>query len=127
MEVIPIGVARTPYRSPADCPSQPQPDGPEVRVEIDEPYRDGLLGIDRHDRIDVLMWFDRARRDLMHQRSTPHPEWGVMGVFGLRSPHRPNPIGVSAVELIRVEAGTLVVRGLDCVDGTPIIDIKPTL
>jgi tRNA-Thr(GGU) m(6)t(6)A37 methyltransferase TsaA len=127
MNVMPIGVARTPYRVPDDCPSQPDPDGPEVRIEIDELYRDGLLGLARHDRVDVLMWFDGARRDLMHQHSTPHPEWGVMGVFGLRSPHRPNPIGVSEVELLRVEAAAIVVRGLDCVDGTPVIDIKPAL
>jgi tRNA-Thr(GGU) m(6)t(6)A37 methyltransferase TsaA len=127
MNVIAIGVARTPYRTPDDCPSQPDPDGPETRIEIDEPYRDGLLGMARHDRVDVLMWFDGARRNLMQQRSTPHPEWGTMGVFGLRSPHRPNPIGVSQVELLRVEADAIVVRGLDCVDGTPVIDIKPAL
>ena len=127
MNIFPIGVARTPYRTPEECPSQPQADGPESRIVIDEPFRDGLLGIARHDRVDVLMWFDRAQRDLLHQRSTPHPEWGVMGVFGLRSPHRPNPIGVSAVQLLRVEADAIVVRGLDCVDGTAVLDIKPTL
>lgn len=127
MNVIAIGVARTPYATPEECPPQPRPDGPDARIEIDEPYREGLAGLDRNDTVEVLMWFDAARRDLLHQRSGMHPEWGVTGVFSLRSPHRPNPIGISAVDLVRVEANAIVVRGLDCVDGTAVIDIKPKL
>jgi tRNA (Thr-GGU) A37 N-methylase len=73
----------------------------------------------------VLMLFDRSVCYELIQTSRMHPEWGPMGVFGLRSPHRLTPIGVSTVELVRVEPDSIVIRGLDCLDQTPIIDIKP--
>lgn len=125
--VVVIGVASSPYHELQECPPGPQRDGPEVRISVEPEFRDGLRGLDRHEAVDVLMWFDRAGDYELVQTSRTHPEWGPMGVFGLRSPHRPTPIGVSTVELIRVEPDAIVVRGLDCLDQTPIIDIKPAL
>lgn len=123
--VVVIGTASSPYHDLDECPPGPTPDGPEIRISIRPEFREGLRGIDRHEAVEVLMWFDRAGDHELIQTSRPHPEWGPMGVFGLRSPHRPTPIGVSTVELVRVEPDGIVVRGLDCLDQTPIIDIKP--
>ena len=83
----------------------------------------GLAGIDRHERLEVLYWLDAARRDILLQ--SPTSDGRTCGVFALRSPVRPNPIGTSIVRLERVDGATLLVRGLDCVDGTPLLDLKP--
>lgn len=66
---------------------------------------------------------DRARRDLVLQ--SPAHDGTTRGTFALRSPNRPNPIASSIVRLIAIEGTTLVVRGLDCLDGTPVVDVKP--
>ncbi|MFC0160729.1 TrmO family methyltransferase domain-containing protein [Mameliella alba] len=73
--------------------------------------------------IEVLYWLGLARRDLLTQ--SPKRDGQVFGTFALRSPVRPNPIGTSMVKLLRIEGADLIVRGLDCVDGTPLIDLKP--
>ena len=82
-----------------------------------------LAGVESCSHLLMLYWMDRARRDLVLQ--TPFRTGMTTGSFALRSPIRPNPIASSFVELLSVEAGTLKVRGLDCVDGTPLIDLKP--
>ena len=71
----------------------------------------------------VLYWMDRARRDLVLQ--APHHYAELRGTFALRSPVRPNPIAVSVARLVGIEGNTLSVVGLDCVDGTPLLDLKP--
>jgi tRNA-Thr(GGU) m(6)t(6)A37 methyltransferase TsaA len=118
-----IGRLRTPFASRDDCPRQGDSEaGPLCRVEIDEPWRPALAGIARFAHLDLLYWMHQARRDLLTQT----PRGGeTLGTFALRSPVRPNPIALSRVRLIGVEDGMLVVRGLDCLDGTPLIDIKP--
>lgn len=118
-----VGRIRTPWTDRADCPRQGAPDGPDCRIEVFAPWAAALEGVERLDRIEVYYWLDRARRDLVRQN--PRHGSGPRGTFALRSPVRPNPIGVSTVDLVRIEGATLVVRGLDCVDGTPLIDLKP--
>jgi len=71
----------------------------------------------------VLYWLHRSRRDLILQ--SPRNDGATRGVFSLRTPVRPNPIGTSIVTLVGIEGTTLLVRGLDCLDETPLIDIKP--
>jgi tRNA (adenine37-N6)-methyltransferase len=71
----------------------------------------------------VLYWLHLSRRDLLLQ--SPRNDGSTRGTFALRSPARPNPIGTSIVTLVRVEGSALLVRGLDCLDGTPLLDIKP--
>ena len=82
-----------------------------------------LEGLEGCDRLELLYWLDRARRDLVRQ--APGHGGGPRGTFALRSPVRPNPIGTALVRLVRREGAVLVVRGLDCLDGTPLLDIKP--
>jgi len=118
-----IGRIRTPWTTRMDCPRQGRLDGPTCRIEIFEPWAEALKGVEDFARLEVLYWLHRSRRDLVLQSS--RDDGMTRGTFALRSPVRPNPIGTSLVELIRIEGLTLYVRGLDCLDGTPLIDIKP--
>jgi tRNA-Thr(GGU) m(6)t(6)A37 methyltransferase TsaA len=118
-----IGAIRTPWTDRADCPRQGREDGPECRVQLAPEWQDALQGLDAYARIELLYWLDRSRRDLVTQ--SPRGDGRLYGTFALRSPVRPNPIGTALVRLVRIEGGTLFVRGLDCLDGTPLVDIKP--
>ena len=98
----------------------------EGDLVIDPRYAEGLRDIRPGDRIVVLFHFDRSapfEPGLLLQRP-PHRQ-ADMGVFSICSPRRPNPIGLSVVEVLAADAPTLRVRGLDMFDGTPVIDIKP--
>jgi tRNA-Thr(GGU) m(6)t(6)A37 methyltransferase TsaA len=121
-EVYFIGVIQTPWKTRRECPKRGAPDGPVCTIVVDERWRGGLTGIDGHGRIQVLYWMHRARRDLVLQ--TPFGK-ATTGTFALRSPLRPNPIASSLVELVAIDGTNLQVRGLDCLDGTPLIDLKP--
>ena len=118
-----IGVIRTPWPARGECPKRGSLDGPICSIVVDERWRPALTDIGDHPRIQVLYWMDRARRDLVLQ--TPIRTGRTTGSFALRSPVRPNPIASSVVALVGVEGGTLHVRGLDCLDGTRLIDLKP--
>jgi tRNA (adenine37-N6)-methyltransferase len=122
-ELIFIGRIRTPWTARLDCPRQGRQDGPICRIEVFEPWAEALAGIDEYARIEVLYWLDRSRRDILLQ--SPRSDGTIRGAFSLRSPVRPNPIGTSMVTLVGLEGATLLVRGLDCLDGTPLIDLKP--
>jgi tRNA-Thr(GGU) m(6)t(6)A37 methyltransferase TsaA len=117
-----IGVIHTPWKSRRECPKRGDPQGPLCTIDIDKRWQKALAGITSHKRIQVLYWMDQARRDLVLQ--TPFQR-STMGTFALRSPVRPNPIASSMVDLIGISGNTLQVRGLDCVDGTPLLDLKP--
>jgi tRNA (adenine37-N6)-methyltransferase len=121
--VIFIGRIRTPFRSRDECPRQGGLDGPLCRIEIDEPWRLALKGLEAYPRLEVIYWMHLARRDLLVQ--APRTDGEPRGAFALRSPVRPNPIATSIVEVEAIEDGAMLVRGLDCVDGTPLLDIKP--
>lgn len=118
-----IGIIRTPWTSRMSCPRQGRDDGPLCRIEVFEPWRDALEGIDAYERLEVLYWLHRSRRDIVLQ--SPRDDGTVRGAFSLRSPVRPNPIATSIVRQVGREGGTLLVRGLDCLDGTPLLDLKP--
>jgi tRNA-Thr(GGU) m(6)t(6)A37 methyltransferase TsaA len=118
-----IGVIRTPWRVRGECPKRGDLDGPVCSIVVDERWRAALTGIADHPKIQVLYWMHRARRDLVLQ--TPIRTGQTTGSFALRSPVRPNPIASSVVALVGIEGCTLRVRGLDCLDGTPLIDLKP--
>ena len=121
--LIYIGRIHTPWTSRMDCPRQGRPDGPTCRIEVFEPWDQALAGIAEFERLEVLYWLHRSRRDLVLQ--SPKSDGTARGTFSLRSPVRPNPIGTSMVTLLGIEGSTLLVRGLDCLDGTPLIDLKP--
>ncbi len=118
-----IGVIRTPWTDRLQCPRQGRADGPLCRIEIKEPWVAALDGVEQFERLEVLYWLHESRRDLVRQ--SPANDGATRGTFGLRSPVRPNPIGTSIATLVSREGAVLNVRGLDCLDGTPLLDIKP--
>lgn len=118
-----IGRIHTPWTSRLMTPRQGRADGPICRIEIFEPWQAALDGVEKFERLEVLYWLHLSRRDLVRQ--SPANDGTSRGTFALRSPVRPNPIGTSIVELVGVEGNMLSVRGMDCLDGTPLLDIKP--
>ena len=118
-----IGVIRTPFPDRDACPRQGRRDGPLCRLVLDPVWQPALQGLEAFETIEVLYWLDRSRRDLIRQ--SPRSDGRTVGTFALRSPVRPNPIGTALVTLEGIEGAEVLVRGLDCIDGTPLIDIKP--
>jgi tRNA-Thr(GGU) m(6)t(6)A37 methyltransferase TsaA len=118
-----IGVIRTPWASRLVTPRQGRDDGPVCRIEIFDPWRQALEGVEKFERLEVLYWLHLSRRDLVKQ--SPASDGTARGTFALRSPVRPNPIGTSIATFVGVEGSTLLVRGMDCVDGSPLLDLKP--
>ncbi len=118
-----IGHIRTPWKRRENCPKNPRETNEECTIEVDPRWVDALAGLGTASHIIVLSWMDRARRDLVLQVPRHYNEG--RGTFALRSPVRPNPIAVSVVRLVRIDGNKLTVVGLDCLDGTPLLDIKP--
>lgn len=123
-----IGRAETPWPDRDACPKnirEAREEGGPATLLIDPPWRPGLEGLAAGQPIIVLMWMDQARRDLILQ--APRHREEPAGVFSLRSPVRPNPIGLAVVKILEIdrEAGRVAVDALDCVSGTPLLDIKP--
>ena len=118
-----IGRIATPWATRDECPRRGDLAGPVCRIEIDERWKAALAGMEKHSHLQVLYWMHLARRDLVLQN--PRGGGATHGTFALRSPLRPNPIASSIVALERIEGCTLYVRGLDCIDGTPLLDLKP--
>ena len=119
--IVFIGRIRTPWKSREETPRQGNHDGPVCRLEIFEPWVPALKGIELYENLEVLYWLNRSQRNLVLQ----NPRGSLRGTFSLRSPVRPNPIGTSIVKLVGVEGASVLVRGLDCLDETPLIDLKP--
>jgi tRNA-Thr(GGU) m(6)t(6)A37 methyltransferase TsaA len=118
-----IGRIRTPWTSREACPKNGAESDALCAIELDPRYADGLQDVATCSHLIVLYWMDRAPRHLVRQ--TPRHYGAARGVFALRSPARPNPIALSVAELKTVEGCVLTVRGLDCLDGTPLLDLKP--
>lgn len=126
LSMQPIGYVRSPYKETGEIPkglgATHEVEGVlELRVE----FEPGLKDIEGFSHLFVIWAFDRAEGfDLV---GTPPSDDRPHGVFATRSPRRPNPIGLTVVELLRRHGPTLRVRGIDMLDGTPILDIKPYL
>lgn len=118
-----IGRIRTPWKTRKVCPKNARESEAVCTVELDPAFADGLKDVETCSHLVLLYWMDKAPRNLVLQ--VPG-HYGVQhGTFALRSPARPNPIALSVVKLLGVAGGTLSVVGLDCLDGTPLLDIKP--
>ncbi len=122
--INPIGILKTPFKYMKDSPRQPVfSDGAEGTIKIYKQYIKGLEGLEKYKHIVVLFYFNRFRDYKL--TATPPSTNSTRGIFASRSPQRPNHIGISVVELLKVEADILTVRNIDMLDGTPVIDIKP--
>jgi tRNA-Thr(GGU) m(6)t(6)A37 methyltransferase TsaA len=118
-----IGRIRTPWPTRADCPKNSRESDAVCTIEVDPRYAAALAGVESSTHLLVLYWMDQARRDLVVQAPRHYGE--PRGTFALRSPVRPNPIAASVVRLVKVDGTRLSVVGLDCRDGTPLLDLKP--
>ena len=118
-----IGRIHTPWARREDCPKNSRESDALCTIEMDARYAAALKDVETSTHLLVLYWMDKARRDLVLQ--APRHYATQRGTFALRSPVRPNPIAASVVELVKVDGTRLTVRGLDCLDGTPLLDIKP--
>jgi tRNA-Thr(GGU) m(6)t(6)A37 methyltransferase TsaA len=118
-----VGRIRTPWKTRDECPKNARESDAVCRIEVDPRWTTALTGIESCSHLLVLYWMDRARRDLVLQAPRHYGE--PRGTFALRSPVRPNPIAASVVRLVGVAGTTLSVVGLDCLDGTPLLDLKP--
>ncbi len=123
-DLIRIGVLRTPFKSQAGTPIQPRySDGVLGTVILDAKYTAALSDIEGFERIWLLVLLDQAKP--WSPKVVPYRDTMERGVFATRAPARPNPIGLSVVEVVSVEPPKVVVRGVDLLDGTPILDLKP--
>ena len=124
--MTPIGVVRSPHHDTAQIPKGPDAQHhAEGVLEINKKFEAGLTDIDGFSHLFVIWVFHRV--DGYDLTSTPPTDDRPHGVFASRSPKRPNPIGLTVVELLRRDGRQLHVRGVDMLDGTPILDIKPYL
>lgn len=118
-----IGRIRTPWQRRQDCPKNARESDAVCTVELDARWEKGLSGLETVSHVILLYWMDKARRDLVVQAPRHYAE--QRGTFALRSPARPNPVAVAVARLVGVEGNKLTVVGIDCLDNTPLIDIKP--
>lgn len=120
----PIGTIHTPFKEPKGMPIQPRREGgTEARVEVLAELAPGLTDLDGFSHIILLYHFHRCRG--YETMVTPYLDTKQHGVFATRAPRRPNALGLSVVRLQRVEGNVLHVEGVDVIDRTPLLDIKP--
>jgi len=121
--VTPIGIIHSPFLTREGAPRQGRFSDALVTLEILPEFIEGLQDVEQQPHLIVLYWLDQSNQAAL--KATP-PHTGIEhGVFATRSPDRPNPIGIGVVDFVRREGNRLFVRGLDALDGTPLVDIKP--
>ena len=118
-----IGRIRTPWKTRDQCPKNARESEAVCTLELDPRWAQALTDVESCSHLVVLYWMNRSRRDLVLQ--VPRTYGFGRGTFALRSPVRPNPIALSVARLLRIDGNTLSVIGLDCLDQTPLLDIKP--
>ena len=124
IKLKPIGLVHSPFKEPIGVPKDSS-NGMDYKgtIEIFSEYRNGLKDLEGFSHISVLCYFHKS--EYSHLIVKPCLDDQLRSVFATRSPHRPNFIGLSVVELLRIEDGILHIRGIDMIEGTPVLDIKP--
>jgi len=124
IQLTPIGVIHSPYKQQQGTPIQPVfSKGAEGTVELFPEYRDGLADLDGFSHIILLYYFHKSKEYRL--RCRPFLDTTERGLFATRAPRRPNPVGLSVVELVGIDGCSLTIRSLDILDGSPLLDIKP--
>ena len=120
----PIGIIHSPYKQPKGTPIQPAgAKGIDGRVEVFPEYAEGLKDVEGFSHIILIYHFHLSEEASL--KAKPYMDSEERGVFAMRGPSRPNPIGISVVRLVRIEDNILHIQDVDIVDGTPLLDIKP--
>ena len=124
MELKPIGIIHTPFTEPEGMPIQPKgATGIRGTIELFDEYHEGLKDLDGFSHIILLYHFHRSHG--FNLQVVPFMDSELRGLFATRAPRRPNPIGISVVQLDKIENGVLHIQNVDIMDGTPLLDIKP--
>ena len=123
----PIGYVESPLTDRSQAPRQGTPDAPDAWLVFEPRFADGLGDLTVGAEIIVLTWLDRADRTVLITRPRDNPTRPPRGVFSTRSPDRPNPIGLHRVSIAAIEDLRVLVRHLEALNGTPIVDVKPVL
>ncbi len=124
MTVTPIGTIHTPFTDPKGMPIQPTGGaGVKGRVTLFEQFQPGLRDLEGFSHLILLYWFHQSEG--FELEVVPFMDTQSRGLFATRAPKRPNPIGLSIVELVAVEGGVLHIQNIDVLDQTPLLDIKP--
>src|SRR5262249_31682197 len=126
-QVVPIGWVESPLKDRAQAPRQGDEGAPDAWLVFQPEVAEGLRDLAAGAEIIVLTWLDRAARDVLGTRPRDDPARPPTGVFSTRSPDRPNPIGLHRVRVIATEGLRILVRPLEALDQTPVIDVKPAL
>jgi tRNA-Thr(GGU) m(6)t(6)A37 methyltransferase TsaA len=126
-KVVPVGWVESPLTERAQAPRQGDEGAPPAWLAFEPEMADAIRDIQPGIEVLVLTWLDRARRDVLVTRPRDDPDRPPLGVFSTRSPDRPNPIGLHRVQVIAVEGSRILVHGLEAIDGTPLVDVKPVL
>jgi tRNA-Thr(GGU) m(6)t(6)A37 methyltransferase TsaA len=126
-ELKSIGRVESPLRDLESAPRQADEGAPPAWLVFEPEVREGLRSLRPGDRVFVLTWLDRARRDLLSVHPRGDTSRAQEGVFSTRSPHRPNPIGLHPVEITAIDGLRVQVDRLEVLDGTSIVDIKPMI
>lgn len=123
ISIHPIGIIKTSFESGMSVPIQSSKSHIIGEVLIDEEFVDGLESLALFSHVILLYWFHRASPPKL--KVVPYLDKRERGLFSTRSPSRPNPVGISIVELLKIEDNRIVFKGADMLDGSPLIDIKP--
>ncbi|MBN9614436.1 MAG: tRNA (N6-threonylcarbamoyladenosine(37)-N6)-methyltransferase TrmO [Acidobacteriales bacterium 59-55] len=127
-DLSPIGYVRSSLKARAGAPHQGWEGAPDARLEIHPDFVRGLDGIEPGQDIWILTWLHQSQRSVLKVHPRGNKQNSLMGVFATRSPDRPNPIGMHRAKILSIDHdGWLEVQGLEAIDGTPIVDIKPVL
>ena len=123
IELKPIGIIHSPYKTKEEVPIQAYLSNEEGEVEVFKEYEDGLMDVDGFSHIMIIYIFHKSKDRSLHVK--PYLDTRLRGVFATRHPDRPNPIGISLVRFLERRGNILRIKGMDVVDGTPLLDIKP--
>ncbi len=126
-EVRPVARIESPLTDRATAPKQGDEGAPTARVVFAPEFHRAAADLHPGDRLVLLTWLHEADREVQSVHPRSDPDRPREGVFSTRSPDRPNPIGLHPVTVTAVEGGTLTVTGLEAIDGTPVLDVKPLL
>jgi tRNA-Thr(GGU) m(6)t(6)A37 methyltransferase TsaA len=125
--VRPIGRVESSLTSTADAPRQGDEGAPDAYLILDAEVQTGLEGIAAGDEVVLITWLHKANRNVLRVHPRGDLSRPEAGVFSTRAPSRPNPIGLHRVRVLDIDGPRLHVSGLEAIDGTPIIDVKPVL
>ena len=126
-EVVPVGRVESPLTERGQAPRQGDEGAPPAWLVFQPAVAEAIRDLQAGQEIIVLTWLDRADRDVLVTRPRDDPQRPMLGVFSTRSPDRPNPIGLHRVLIHTVAGLRILVHGLEALDGTPVIDVKPVL